>query len=89
MALSRQKPGATPDTSALHTLELTSPARKVWETLPDPSRRELLNSVACFSCADTKGLGSQVNGRVSKGKLRLHGKCNRCGAEAVRIVDNR
>jgi hypothetical protein len=60
----------------------------MWETLPNPSRRDLLDSVACFSCEDTNGLGSEVKGRVSKGALLLHGKCNRCGAEAVRIVEN-
>ena len=89
MTQPRRKPDATREAKTLHTLELTAPARKVWETLPNRSRRELLNSVACFSCADTQGLGSQVKGRVVKGKLRLHGKCNRCGAEAVRIVEDR
>ena len=78
-----------PVSRSLSTLKLTLPAGKKWEALPGHLQQELLHSLTCFSCEDTKRLGSEVKGRVSKGSLQFHGKCNRCGAEAVRVVENK
>lgn len=70
------------------SLDLTPKARAIWDAIPGNIRVKLLNNVWCGTCRKTTGIGCNVNGKVSKGMLVLHGRCTRCGGGVARVIEN-
>ena len=66
--------------------KLTPPAKKRWEQVPEPMRKEITDSVWCSQCRT--GVSLQLReGKMVGRSLVLRGICKTCGSEAVRVIE--
>ena len=68
-------------------MQLTPPAKRIWEKIPAEQRLSILNHVWCVGCMKSSSMGN-ASGRVEKGHLTLTGVCTRCGGVVARIVES-
>jgi hypothetical protein len=67
-------------------MEMTPPAKRIWEKIAPELRLRILNNVWCVNCMKSSSMGKAA-GRVEKGLLTLTGVCTRCGGVVARIVE--
>ena len=65
---------------------LTPPAKKRWEQIPEQVRKDILENLWCSHCGTGASLQLQ-EGEMSGRCLVLRGTCMRCGGEAARVIE--
>jgi hypothetical protein len=66
--------------------KLTRDAKKRWEQVPEPFRKEILGNVWCSHCKG--GSSMQLReGEMAGRSLVLRGTCRKCGGETARVVE--
>lgn len=68
-------------------MEMTGPAKKLWDEVPPNVRPKLLNNVWCTTCGTPSGIGN-IKGTVEHGDLVLRGVCTKCGGSVCRVIEN-
>lgn len=65
----------------------TMPAQRIWERIPQPIQRKLLDNVWCSACRKVTTM-VQYSGQVKEGDLLLTGLCVTCGKEVARLLES-
>jgi len=63
----------------------TSKAEKLWRSIEEDGRVQLLNTVWCSHCSETSSM-SDFSGKIESGLLVLRGKCVKCNGDVVRFT---
>ena len=63
----------------------TSKAEKLWRSIEEDGRGQLLNMVWCSHCSETSSM-SDFSGKIESGLLVLRGKCAKCNCDVVRFT---
>jgi hypothetical protein len=66
----------------------TPRARSIWQSMPGDVQFKILNTIWCTRCRKMTGM-AELSARVCSGVLVFTGKCNRCGSDVARVIDNR
>ncbi|MFH2044879.1 MAG: DUF6429 family protein [Pseudomonadota bacterium] len=66
--------------------KLTPMAKKRWNQIPEPIRKDILNNVWCSSCRTETSIQLR-EGAMEKQCLILHGVCKHCGGVVARLVE--
>jgi hypothetical protein len=74
------------ETEAIPFPKLTPPAKKRWEQIPEPKRKDILENGGCPQCRTMVALQFR-EGQMSGRSLLLRGTCKKCGGEAARSVE--
>lgn len=64
----------------------TTPAAKLWATLPLATKKLLLANVYCGQCRGSTTI-TNFSGVVRCGDLMLVGKCAECHGDVARVVE--
>lgn len=64
----------------------TTPAAKLWATLPLATKKLLLANVYCGQCRGSTTI-TNFSGVVRSGDLMLGGKCAECHGDVARVVE--
>jgi len=67
--------------------QFTSPAKKIWLSIPEYIRQTLLNNVWCSRCRTVTTI-VDFKGSVENKDLILNGFCKKCGGEVARLIEN-
>jgi len=62
-------------------------ARNIWRSIPADKQLKILRTVWCTRCRNMSQI-TTIKANVCAGMLVLRGNCNRCGADAARVVEN-
>ncbi len=65
----------------------TAPAQRIWEKIPQPIQRKVLDNVWCPACRKATTM-TQYNGQVKEGDLLLTGRCATCGQRVARLLES-
>ena len=63
----------------------TTPAAKLWDTIPSDTRKQLLSNVWCRECHHEITI-THFSGAVRSSDLLLVGKCSECQGDVARVV---
>jgi hypothetical protein len=66
--------------------EFTPEAEAAWNAIPPWVQQELLSKVWCPHCRQSTAM-NEVEGRVEREDLVLHGRCESCGDAVARVVE--
>lgn len=66
--------------------KFTSPAAKLWATIPSDIKKLLLANVWCGKCAHAVTI-TNFSGAVKGGDLLLVGKCAECHGDVARVIE--
>lgn len=66
--------------------KFTTPAAKLWATIPSDSKKLLLSNVWCGKCRDETTIAN-FSGVVRGGDLLLVGKCSVCHDDVARVIE--
>ena len=64
----------------------TTPAAKLWASIPGNSKKLLLSSVWCCKCRHDVTI-TNFSGVVKEGDLLLVGLCSECRGDVARLVE--
>lgn len=67
-------------------MQVTNPAKKAWDKIPNSARMRILNTVWCGGCRKS-GNANPEKMSVSRGFLKIEGKCMACGGPVCRVVE--
>lgn len=73
----------------VHTIafpEMTAPAKKRWNSIPEKIRKDILDNVWCKNCREAISMQLQ-KGSMQGRCLVLRGSCKQCGGEVVRVIE--
>ena len=62
-------------------------AKRLWDTVPPFYKTQILNNVWCSHCSKVTTI-VHFTGKVERGDLILEGKCERCGGQVARLIEN-
>jgi hypothetical protein len=66
--------------------EFTTPAAKLWATIPSHTRKLLLSNAWCGKCRREITI-TNFSGSVKSGDLLLVGKCSECHGDVARVIE--
>jgi hypothetical protein len=66
--------------------KFTAPAAKLWATIPDVSKKQLLSNVWCGKCQHEVMI-TNYSGAVRAGDLLLVGVCSECRGDVARVIE--
>jgi hypothetical protein len=70
----------------MQCLKLTAPAKKLWESIAENDREQLLANVWCGQCRHDVAI-TNYSGAVQSGNILLTGVCAECGNQVTRLVE--
>jgi hypothetical protein len=70
-----------------HDPYFTPPAQRIWEKIPSPMQRRVLDNVWCRTCGKATTM-VKYSGQVREGDLVLTGICEACGEKVVRLLES-
>jgi hypothetical protein len=68
------------------SMEMTLPAKRLWDQVPKWARPKILNNVWCSGCSGICSVGN-VHMTVEDGDLVLRGICTKCSHSVCRVVE--
>lgn len=66
--------------------QFTNVARRVWDSIPNDIREDIINNVWCPHCESTTTM-LDYKGMVDRGDLILKGYCEVCDNKIVRMIE--
>lgn len=66
---------------------LTPPAQRLWERIPLPMQRKVLDNVWCHTCGKATTMVN-YSGQIKAGDLLLTGLCATCGEKVARLLES-
>jgi len=72
---------------AIAAPEMTTPAKKRWNLIPEKIRKEILDNAWCTNCRSSVSM-QILKGTIENRCLVLRGICKQCGGDIARLVEN-